>query len=202
MLKFQGAPLTYMDVLSHFNLFFTLLFTIEAVLKLTSFGPKVNLNLQRHIESEFNLQIFVFPELFQRFLEYIWFHHRGGKYHRCHKNCSNRVSQVIPRCQIDKTAPQKCQCQNFTLHLCSVLQGKMLMMMSNSNFEFRLFPMFVCWWEFSSLFMQLLGCNCLEVWWWTQTHQLRDTTIFVTFSRVCSACSGLQQRREIIHSAN
>ena len=42
MLKFQGAPLTYMDVLSHFNLFFTLLFTIEAVLKLTSFGPKVS----------------------------------------------------------------------------------------------------------------------------------------------------------------
>ena len=41
MLKFQGAPLFYVDVLSHFNLLFTLLFTIEAVLKLTSFGPKV-----------------------------------------------------------------------------------------------------------------------------------------------------------------
>ena len=41
MLKFQGAPLFYVDILSHFNLLFTLLFTIEAVLKLTSFGPKV-----------------------------------------------------------------------------------------------------------------------------------------------------------------
>merc|ERR1719192_1768229 len=40
MLKFQGAPLFYVDVLSHFNLLFTLLFTIECVLKLSSFGPK------------------------------------------------------------------------------------------------------------------------------------------------------------------
>ncbi len=43
MLKFEGAPMTYVDVLSSFNLFFTMLFTIEAVLKLTAFGPKVNL---------------------------------------------------------------------------------------------------------------------------------------------------------------
>lgn len=134
MLKFQGAPLTYMDVLSHFNLFFTLLFTIEAVLKLTSFGPKVNLKLKRHTvtESEFNLQIFVFSELFQRFLEYIRFHHCGWKYHRCHKNCSNRISKALPSCQIDKTAPQKCQCQNSPLHLCTILQGKWFVISSES----------------------------------------------------------------------
>ena len=41
MLKFQGAPLFFIDILSHFNLLFTFLFTIEAVLKLSSFGPKV-----------------------------------------------------------------------------------------------------------------------------------------------------------------
>jgi len=40
MLKFQGAPLFFVDILSHFNLLFTLLFTIECVLKLSSFGPK------------------------------------------------------------------------------------------------------------------------------------------------------------------
>ena len=45
MLKFEGAPMTYVDVLSSFNLFFTMLFTIEAVLKLTAFGPKVNFSI-------------------------------------------------------------------------------------------------------------------------------------------------------------
>merc|ERR1719483_1270149 len=40
MLKFQGAPLFFVDILSYFNLLFTLLFTIECVLKLSSFGPK------------------------------------------------------------------------------------------------------------------------------------------------------------------
>jgi len=42
MLKFEGAPLYFMDILIYFNLIFTLLFTIECVLKLSSFGPKVN----------------------------------------------------------------------------------------------------------------------------------------------------------------
>lgn len=42
MLKFQGAPLFFVDILSHFNLLFTLLFTIECILKLSSFGPKVS----------------------------------------------------------------------------------------------------------------------------------------------------------------
>lgn len=42
MLKFEGAPLYFMDILIYFNLIFTLLFTIECVLKLSSFGPKVS----------------------------------------------------------------------------------------------------------------------------------------------------------------
>ena len=40
--QYEGAPLEYMDVLADCNLVFTILFTIECVMKLTSFGPKVN----------------------------------------------------------------------------------------------------------------------------------------------------------------
>lgn len=40
--QYHGAPLEYMDVLADCNLVFTILFTIECVMKLTSFGPKVN----------------------------------------------------------------------------------------------------------------------------------------------------------------
>ena len=41
--QFQGAPLEFMDVLSDLNLIFTTMFTVECVLKLSSFGPKVSL---------------------------------------------------------------------------------------------------------------------------------------------------------------
>ena len=40
--QFQGAPLEFMDILSDLNLIFTTMFTVECVLKLSSFGPKVN----------------------------------------------------------------------------------------------------------------------------------------------------------------
>ena len=42
-LQFHGAPLWYMDHLADCNLVFTILFTIECAMKLTSFGPKVNI---------------------------------------------------------------------------------------------------------------------------------------------------------------
>ena len=38
--QYHGAPIEYMDVLSDCNLVFTILFTIECVMKLSSFGPK------------------------------------------------------------------------------------------------------------------------------------------------------------------
>jgi len=40
MLKFHGAPEYFTDILSIFNLVFTLLFTIECAFKLLSFGPR------------------------------------------------------------------------------------------------------------------------------------------------------------------
>ncbi|CAB4057699.1 CACNA1B [Lepeophtheirus salmonis] len=40
MLKFHGAPIFFMDILSGFNLLFTFLFTIECILKVVSYGPK------------------------------------------------------------------------------------------------------------------------------------------------------------------
>ena len=40
--QFHGAPLAFTDVLSTFNLVFTLLFTVEAVFKLISFGFSVS----------------------------------------------------------------------------------------------------------------------------------------------------------------
>eukprot|EP00094_Tigriopus_californicus_P013635 TCALIF_13192-PA protein Name:"Similar to CAC Voltage-dependent calcium channel type A subunit alpha-1 (Apis mellifera)" AED:0.16 eAED:0.16 QI:0/0.61/0.47/0.84/0.77/0.89/19/0/1097 len=40
MLKYQGAPLQYTDLLSDFNLVFTILFTVECVMKLACFGTK------------------------------------------------------------------------------------------------------------------------------------------------------------------
>ena len=63
MLKFQGAPLFYVDILSHFNLLFTLLFTIEAVLKLTSFGPKVIYEISKSLT--LNYFLFVFQNYFK-----------------------------------------------------------------------------------------------------------------------------------------
>lgn len=39
--QFHGAPMYFTDILSYFNLFFTMLFTIECVFKLVSFGPRV-----------------------------------------------------------------------------------------------------------------------------------------------------------------
>ena len=42
-MQFHGAPLWYMDHLADCNLVFTILFTIECAMKLTSFGPKVNI---------------------------------------------------------------------------------------------------------------------------------------------------------------
>jgi hypothetical protein len=41
--QFHGAPLYFTDILSYFNLVFTLLFTIECIFKLVSFGPRVRL---------------------------------------------------------------------------------------------------------------------------------------------------------------
>lgn len=40
-LQYQGAPLEYTDLLSDCNLVFTILFTVECVMKLSCFGPKV-----------------------------------------------------------------------------------------------------------------------------------------------------------------
>ena len=40
LFQYHGAPIEYMDVLSDCNLVFTILFTIECVMKLSSFGPK------------------------------------------------------------------------------------------------------------------------------------------------------------------
>ena len=41
MLKYHDAPLFYVDILSYLNLLFTTLFTIEAILKVFGYGPKV-----------------------------------------------------------------------------------------------------------------------------------------------------------------
>ena len=43
-IQFHGAPEYFTDILSIFNLVFTLLFTVECAFKLLSFGPKVNIN--------------------------------------------------------------------------------------------------------------------------------------------------------------
>ena len=40
-MQFQGAPLEFSDVLADLNLIFTAMFTVECVLKISSFGPKV-----------------------------------------------------------------------------------------------------------------------------------------------------------------
>ncbi len=42
MLNFHGAPLEFQDIRSSFNMLFTLLFTIECIFKLVSFGPRVS----------------------------------------------------------------------------------------------------------------------------------------------------------------
>ncbi|CAB4055192.1 CACNA1B [Lepeophtheirus salmonis] len=42
MMKYHGAPLHYTDILSDCNLVFTTLFTVECVMKLSSFGYKVS----------------------------------------------------------------------------------------------------------------------------------------------------------------
>ena len=41
MLKYHDAPLFWVDILSYLNLLFTTLFTIEAILKVFGYGPKV-----------------------------------------------------------------------------------------------------------------------------------------------------------------
>lgn len=43
-LQFHGAPLYFTDILSYFNLFFTLLFTVECIFKMVSFGPRVSVS--------------------------------------------------------------------------------------------------------------------------------------------------------------
>ena len=45
MMKYHGAPLYYTDLLSDCNLVFTILFTIECVMKVGCFGPKVKRNI-------------------------------------------------------------------------------------------------------------------------------------------------------------
>ena len=45
MMKYHGAPLYYTDLLSDCNLVFTILFTIECVMKVGCFGPKVRMNI-------------------------------------------------------------------------------------------------------------------------------------------------------------
>ena len=41
--QFHGAPLFFEDILGDFNMVFTLLFTVECIFKLISFGPRVSL---------------------------------------------------------------------------------------------------------------------------------------------------------------
>ena len=41
LFQFQGAPLEFSDVLADLNLIFTAMFTVECVLKISSFGPQV-----------------------------------------------------------------------------------------------------------------------------------------------------------------
>ena len=47
--QYHGAPLYYTDLLSDCNLVFTILFTIECVMKVGCFGPKVR-NRERERE--------------------------------------------------------------------------------------------------------------------------------------------------------
>ena len=56
ILQFQGAPLEFADVLADLNLIFTAMFTVECVLKISSFGPKVSLY--------FIIHVFVFVSLY------------------------------------------------------------------------------------------------------------------------------------------
>ena len=46
ILQYHGAPLHYTDLLSECNLVFTILFTIECAMKLSSFGYQVNYVLE------------------------------------------------------------------------------------------------------------------------------------------------------------
>lgn len=58
-LQYHGAPLNYTDVLSDCNLVFTILFTIECVMKLSSFGYKVSTAAAYHMKAAtFNRHIF------------------------------------------------------------------------------------------------------------------------------------------------
>ena len=43
LFQYHGAPLEYTDILSDCNLVFTILFTVECVMKLSCFGPKVKM---------------------------------------------------------------------------------------------------------------------------------------------------------------
>ena len=44
LFKFHGAPLFFADILGDFNMVFTLLFTVECIFKLVSFGPRVRID--------------------------------------------------------------------------------------------------------------------------------------------------------------
>ena len=50
-MQYHGAPLEYTDVLSDCNLVFTILFTVECVMKLACFGPKVRAGICLHLET-------------------------------------------------------------------------------------------------------------------------------------------------------
>ena len=67
MLKYHDAPLFYVDILSYLNLLFTTLFTIEAIMKVFGYGPKVC-----GIQINCTICDNTLPsELFQRLLEHV-----------------------------------------------------------------------------------------------------------------------------------
>ena len=118
--QFHGAPLEYMDVLADCNLVFTILFTIECAMKLTSFGPKVKIliiikNLITQCKMEFGFLFItecnfysILLGLFQRFLEHLWFHNRCWKYHWCYWSLRKHwLSSIVQSCKTYQIAKEK-----------------------------------------------------------------------------------------------
>ena len=69
MLKYHDAPLFYVDILSYLNLLFTTLFTIEAILKIFGYGPKVKVyfNAPKNILNSDKAKLLPFVWLFAWF---------------------------------------------------------------------------------------------------------------------------------------
>lgn len=101
-LQYYSAPAAYDTVLKHLNTAFTVLFSLECILKIMAFGFVVSVQIGsssvifRNCQcSDKWLKAFSFAtELFSRYLEYLWFHHCSWQHHW--DNCGF-TGMLLPR---------------------------------------------------------------------------------------------------------